>query len=181
MSGFFSALSVFFLFRIIFILTGKISADRFLRSACALIGALTFAFTDSFWFSAVEGEVYALSIFFFTLSFWSILKWESGFGKPANNRWLLFITVITGLGMGVHLLNLLTIPVILIVIGLNLRRSSLIYILFLFLAGCAGLFFIMFAMIPAFLKLLAFLDLQFVNRFNLPLHSGIVTGFIIFF
>ena len=77
-----------------------------------LVGALAFAFTDSFWFSAVEGEVYALSSFFTAAVFWTILKWENEAGQKYANRWLILIAYLVGLSVGVHLLNLLAIPAI---------------------------------------------------------------------
>jgi hypothetical protein len=77
-----------------------------------LVGALAFAFTDSFWFSAVEGEVYALSSFFTAAVFWAILKWENVADEKFGNRWLILIGYLVGLSIGVHLLNLLAIPAI---------------------------------------------------------------------
>ena len=77
-----------------------------------LVGALAFTFTDSFWFSAVEGEVYALSSFFTALVFWAMLKWENVAHEKNSNRWLVLIAYLMGLSIGVHLLNLLTIPAI---------------------------------------------------------------------
>lgn len=77
-----------------------------------LIGAIAYTFTDTFWFSAVEGEVYALSSMFTALVFWAILKWENVADQPHANRWLILIAYLTGLAIGVHLLNLLIIPAI---------------------------------------------------------------------
>ena len=81
----------------------------------SLIGSLTFTFTDTFWFSAVEGEVYAMSSLFTALVFWAILKWENVAFEPYANRWLVFIAYLIGLSIGVHLLNLLAIPAIVFV------------------------------------------------------------------
>ena len=75
-----------------------------------LIGAGAYTFTDTFWFSAVEGEVYALSSMFTALVFWAILKWENVADEPHANRWIVLIAYLTGLAIGVHLLNLLIIP-----------------------------------------------------------------------
>src|SRR5215208_1913733 len=77
-----------------------------------IVGALAYSFSDSFWFSAVEGEVYALSSFFTAIVFWAILKWEQRADNPRADRWLIFIFFMMGLSIGVHLLNLLTIPAI---------------------------------------------------------------------
>ena len=77
-----------------------------------VVGALTYTFTDTFWFSAVEGEVYAMSSLITAVVFWAILKWENVADQPYANRWLVFIAYIIGLSIGVHLLNLLVIPAI---------------------------------------------------------------------
>src|ERR1700749_2292906 len=78
--------------------------------SAGVVGALAYTFCDSFWYSAVEGEVYASSAFFTALVFWAILKWEQQAGQPKADRWLIFIFYMMGLSIGVHLLNLLTIP-----------------------------------------------------------------------
>ena len=80
-----------------------------------LVGALIYTFSDTFWFSAVEGEVYAYSSAFTAVVFWLILKWEDNADKPHSDRWLILITYMTGLSIGVHLLNLLCIPAIALV------------------------------------------------------------------
>jgi hypothetical protein len=79
------------------------------------VGALAYTFCDSFWYSAVEGEVYGSSSFFTALVFWAILKWEDEADKPEADRWIIFIFYMMGLSIGVHLLNLLTIPAIVMV------------------------------------------------------------------
>ncbi len=79
------------------------------------VGALAYTFSDTFWFSAVEGEVYASSSLFTALVFWAILKWENAADEPHANRWLIFIAYLMGLSIGVHLLNLLAIPAIVLV------------------------------------------------------------------
>ena len=81
----------------------------------SLVGALTYTFTDTFWFSAVEGEVYAMSSLFTAVVFWAILKWENVAFEPYANRWLVLIAFLIGLSIGVHLLNLLAIPAIVFV------------------------------------------------------------------
>ncbi len=80
-----------------------------------IVGALAYTFTDSFWYSAVEGEVYALSSLFTALVFWAMLKWEHEADKPGADRWIVFIFFMMGLSIGVHLLGLLTIPAIVMV------------------------------------------------------------------
>lgn len=94
--------------------------------AAGAIGALAFTFSDSFWFSAVEGEVYALSSLFTAITFWAILRWEHMADRPGADKWIIFIFFLMGLAIGVHLLNLLTIPAIILVIYFR-RRSEFNY------------------------------------------------------
>lgn len=91
--------------------------------AAGAIGALAFTFSDSFWYSAVEGEVYALSSFFTAITFWAILRWEHMADKPGADKWIVFIFFLIGLAIGVHLLNLLTIPAIILVIYFRRREE----------------------------------------------------------
>ena len=91
--------------------TGRIIAVM----AAGVVGALAYTFSDSFWFSAVEGEVYASSSFFTALVFWAILKWEDVADEKYADRWIILIAFLMGLSIGVHLLNLLTIPAIVLV------------------------------------------------------------------
>src|SRR4029079_8555305 len=89
--------------------------DIFLVMSAGAIGALAYTFSDSFWFSAVEGEVYASSSFFTALVFWAILKWERRADEPGADKWIVFIFYMIGLSIGVHLLNLLAIPALVMV------------------------------------------------------------------
>jgi hypothetical protein len=90
-------------------------AERWAVMGAGVVGALAYTFSDSFWFSAVEGEVYALSSLFTALVFWAILKWETVADQPGHLRWILVIAYLMGLSIGVHLLNLLAIPAIALV------------------------------------------------------------------
>ncbi|MEG2071006.1 MAG: DUF2723 domain-containing protein, partial [Bacteroidales bacterium] len=94
----------------------------------ALVGSLTYTFTDTFWFSAVEGEVYAMSSFFTALVFWCILKWDEEYDNPKSNvnpnRWIVLIAYLVGLSIGVHLLNLLTLPAIVLIIYFKLSKKA---------------------------------------------------------
>ena len=92
--------------------TGLSDGQRIAVLASGAVGALAYTFSDSFWFSAVEGEVYALSSLFTALVFWAILKWEANSEEPGNLRWIVLIAYLMGLSIGVHLLNLLAIPAI---------------------------------------------------------------------
>ena len=122
MSAICSALTILFLFWSITLLTKKnfknslheIRSKYFIILSAA-IGSLVYAFSDSFWFSAVEGEVYAMSSLFTALVFWCILKWEDDFNSPRSSKWLVLISFLIGLSIGVHMLNLLAIPAITII------------------------------------------------------------------
>lgn len=140
-----------------------------------LTGSLAYAFTDSFWFSAVEGEVYALSSLFTSLVFWAILKWERRADEPHSSRWLLLIAYLMGLSIGVHLLNLLAIPAITLIYYFRknqkitlLRTLAALVISLLLLAS------VMYLIIPGTLSLFAVSELLFVNSLKLPFHTGTV-------
>lgn len=179
MSGLFSALTIYFLFYILVFLAKKISHKDFLVTGCAVIGSLTFAFTDSFWFSAVEGEVYALSMFFLAACFWAILKWDAHVGEPGNNRWILLIAILTGLGLGVHLMNLLIIPSAVMIVFLKQKKFTVKNALLAFLCGCAVLLGVLYALIPVTMWFFSMTETLFVNSFHFPLNSGIVAGIIL--
>ena len=138
----------------------------------SFIGALSFAFTDTFWFSAVEGEVYATSSFFNAIVFWAMLKWESQSDKPRADRWILLIFFLMGLSIGVHLLNLLAIPAIVMVYYYKKYVPSKKGAIKAFLFSALILLFIVFLFIPQIVKIAAYTDLLFVNRFKLPFYSG---------
>lgn len=138
-----------------------------------LVGAIAYAFTDTFWFSAVEGEVYALSSMFTAVVFWAILKWENVADEPHANRWLILIAYLTGLAIGVHLLNLLIIPSIVFIYYFRkyptITKRGLLKVL---LASAAMLVVIMFVIIPGTVQLGAFIDRISVNGIGLPVNVG---------
>src|SRR5690606_33539217 len=101
-----------------------------------IVGALAYTFSDTFWFSAVESEVYAMSSFFTAVVFWAILKWEHNADKPHADRWLILIFYLMGLSTGVHLLNLLTIPAIVMVYYFTRYQITLKGSIIAFLIGC---------------------------------------------
>ncbi len=124
MSAILSALTILFLFWTITHLAGKVLLKReddytagntIAVLGAGMVGALAYTFSDTFWFSAVEGEVYAYSSFFTAIVFWLILRWERAADEPGSDRWLILIAYLMGLSIGVHLLNLLTIPAIVLV------------------------------------------------------------------
>lgn len=146
------------------------------------VGALAYTFSDSFWYSAVEGEVYALSSFFTAIVFWAILKWENAVDHEAQtginaDRWIIFIFFLMGLSIGVHLLNLLTIPAIVIVYYYKRYKTTTKGVLWAFLIGCLITGFVQKAVIQYTIDGAGYFDIFMVNSIGLPLFSG----FIIFF
>lgn len=176
MSGLFSALTIFFLYHILIFFAKKINANTLLIIGTAVLGSLTFAFTDSFWFSAVEGEVYALSMFFLTICFWAILKWDAHYGEPDNNRWILFIAILTGMGLGVHLMNLLVIPSATMIVFLKSKKVSAKNILLSFLLGSVLLVAVLYVLVPGTMWFFSVAETLFINIFHLPLNSGMIFG-----
>lgn len=142
----------------------------------ALIGSLGYAFTDTFWFSAVEGEVYAQSSLFTAMVFWAILKWENVADEPHANRWLVLVAYLMGLSIGVHLLNLLAIPAIVFVYyyRLNPVRSKIGWWK-AFGLSIAILAFALYVIIPQTVSVGAWFDRLFVNTFGLPVNSGLAS------
>jgi hypothetical protein len=187
MSGISSAFAILFLFWSITMFARKIVVGKgemtpgkmYTIFAAGLVGALTFTFTDSFWFSAVEGEVYAMSAFFTALVFWSILKWEAAADTEHSNRWLVFIAFMIGLAIGVHLLNLLTIPALAFVIYFKKYKSSRKGILLTLMLSVFILAFIMYFVIPYLPTLAGKFELLFVNGIGLPFNTGMIFYFLL--
>jgi hypothetical protein len=181
MSGLASAFTILFLFWTITAFGRKIiekagevveGGRLFAIMGAGAVGALAYTFTDSFWFSAVEGEVYAYSSFFTAIVFWAILKWERVADQADSNRWLLLIAYLMGLSIGVHLLNLLAIPAICFVYyfkKFDVTRKGIIYTL-LISVGVLG--FIQYGIIPGIPTVSSYFDLAFVNSFGLPFGTG---------
>jgi hypothetical protein len=139
-----------------------------------VIGALAYTFSDTFWFSAVEGEVYAMSSLFTAVVFWAIIKWEQNADAPHSNRWLILIAYLMGLSIGVHLLNLLTIPAIAMVYyfkRFEINRANTIKALSLSVAILLG---ILYMIIPGVVKLATWFELLFVNEFGFSFNTGAV-------
>ena len=141
----------------------------------AFIGSLAYTFSDTFWFSAVEGEVYASSSLLTAFVFWAILKWEDVADQPYSNRWLVLIAYIIGISIGVHLLNLLTIPAIALVY--YFKKSQTVTpkgVIVALLISCVILGGVMWGIIPGVVKLGFFFDRIFVNGFGLGYNSGLL-------
>ena len=152
----------------------------FIIMGCGLVGALAYTFSDTFWFSAVEGEVYAFSSLFTAIVFWMILKWEDVADQPHADRWIVLIAYFTGLSIGVHLLNLLCIPAIVLVYYYKkfknpTPKGSLIAIVVSF--AIVGL--LLFGVIQGLVEVCGYFELLFVNVFNLPYNSGVFAYMII--
>jgi tetratricopeptide (TPR) repeat protein len=139
-----------------------------------LVGALAFTFTDSFWYSAVEGEVYALSSFFTAAVFWAILKWENVADEPYANRWLILIAYLMGLSTGVHLLNLLAIPAIGLVYYFKKYQFSWKGVIVALAISIGILASIQYVIIPGVPRMAFIFDKLFVNSFGLPFNSGVL-------
>ncbi|MEG1865010.1 MAG: DUF2723 domain-containing protein, partial [Alistipes sp.] len=139
------------------------------------VGALAYTFTDTFWFSAIEGEVYALSSMFTALVVWLMLKWEEQADEPHSSRWIVLIAYLMGLSIGVHILNLLTIPALVLIYYFRkqeqITTKGVIYAL---LTAGAILLFINNIIIPYTVYIGAMIDLWFVNSLGLPVNSGMV-------
>lgn len=136
------------------------------------VGALAYTWSDSFWFSAVEGEVYAMSSFFTAIVFWAILKWEREADKPHNTRWLILIAYLMGLSIGVHLLNLLCIPAIAFVYYFKKYKVTRKGILYTFIISAVILGTIQAVIIPGIVKMAGRFELVFVNQLGFPFNTG---------
>ncbi|NLA24471.1 MAG: DUF2723 domain-containing protein [Bacteroidales bacterium] len=183
-----SALCIYFLYHSIKILGRKLSENinfssekvkNTIISGSSAIGSLTFAVSDSFWHSATEAEVYALSNLFIAIAFWAILKWESEFDKAHSQRYLYLIFLLMGLSVGTHLLNLLAIPAIVFVYGFKRYQINFKNIVKISAFGIGLLAFMQYLFIPGLTRILAYSDVLFVNIFNFPLRSGIYISFLL--
>ena len=139
------------------------------------VGALAYCFSDTFWFSAVEGEVYAMSSLVTALVFWAMTKWYEQAETPYANRWIVLISFLMGLSIGIHLLNLLAIPALVFMFYYKQRENghySMKEYVKIFLVSVVILAIILFGIIPYLPKIAAYFDLFFVNTLGLPFNSG---------
>lgn len=147
---------------------------------CGLVGALAYAWSDTFWFSAVEGEVYAYSSFCTALVFWLILKWESVADLPHANRYIILIAYIIGVSIAVHLLNLLCIPAIVLVYYYRkYKNTDLKGSLIALLVSFVLIVLLLYGLVPGFVEVAGWVELLFVNVFHLPFNSGVVFYFFL--
>ena len=145
-----------------------------------LVGALAYTWSDTFWFSAVEGEVYAFSSLFTAVVFWLILKWENVANDAHSDRWLILIAYLTGLSIGVHLLNLLCIPAIVLVYYYKKNPNANLKGSLLALAGSAMLVaVVLYGIVPGVVKVGGWFELLFVNNFGMPFNTGVIVYIIL--
>ncbi len=149
-------------------------ANLFAIIGAGLVGALSYTFTDSFWFSAVEAEVYALSSLFTAAVFWAALKWEEVSNPTDANRWLLLIAFLMGLSVGVHILNLLAIPAIVLVYYFKNYTYSIKGIIYALLVSFGLLGILLYGVIQLTLKLALGFELFFINTLGLPYNMGVL-------
>lgn len=180
-----SAATILFLFWTIVWLASKMEQKQgkmyplFLKFGAAAIGALSFAFTDSFWFSAVEAEVYALSSLFSAVILWAATRWEREADQAHSSRWIILMFFLVGLSIGAHLLNLLVIPSVGLIIFFRKYIYSLKGLLITILISGIGIIVLLQILIPGLLNLSKNLELFFVNDLHLPMHSGLLTYLIL--
>ena len=143
--------------------------------ACGMVGALAYTFSDTFWFSAVEAEVYAFSSFLTALMFWLILKWESEMDKPGSTRWIVLIAYITGLSIGVHLLCLLCLPAMSFVVYFRrTKRVTWKGMLKTLIASGLLVAAILYGLIPGVVKFGGWFELLFTNVLGCPYNTGLI-------
>ena len=189
MSALFSGLTILFLFWSITHLARKIMVDddgeistgkMITIMGSGLVGALAYTFSDTFWFSAVEGEVYAYSSLFTALVFWLILKWEEAADHPHADRWIVLIAYLMGLSIGVHLLNLLCIPAIVLVYYYkkfpNPTMKGTIYAL---LVSFAIVGLMMYGVVQGLVEVCGYFELLFVNVLGMPYNTGVIAYVIV--
>ena len=184
MSALFSAACIMFLFWSISHLTRKLVGDNgqiktwgqgLTVEIAAMTGAMAYTFSDTFWYSAVEGEVYAYSSLFTAVVFWLILKWEENADEPNADRWLILIAYLTGLSIGVHLLNLLCLPALVLVWYYKRHtnpnvKGSLVALLGSFVLVAV----VLYGLVPGIVKVGGWFELLFVNSLSLPFNTGLV-------
>ncbi|WP_299096093.1 DUF2723 domain-containing protein [uncultured Winogradskyella sp.] len=189
MSAVASAFTILFMFKTISLLLVKLvkynedpSQGKGLAIlGSAFVGSLAFTFTDSFWFNAVETEVYAMATLIMSIMFYLALRWEQDMHKPRGNKWLILIAFVIGLSFGVHFMGLLTIPAIgLIYYFKNYKTITVKNFIIANVASAAILLFIFKLLLPSTLKLFGNLEVFFVNSIGLPFNSGtIITGLLV--
>jgi hypothetical protein len=182
MSALASGFTILFLFWSITHLAKKIiskdgvpgTGELYAILGAGIVGSLAYCFSDSFWFSAVEAEVYAMSSLFTAAVFWAILKWESVADEPKSDRWLIMIAYLMGLSVGVHILNLLAIPAIVLVYYFKKFPVTRNGVIAAILGSFALLAVLMIVVIQFTLKVASWFELFFINVVGLPFNFGVI-------
>ena len=176
-----SAFCILFLFWSITLLARKVAEKRSSELSVsqniailgsAFVGAMAFTFTDSFWFSAAEGEVYAMSLLFTSIVFWAILKWDRHADERHSVKWIVFIALFIGLSIGVHLLSLLAIPACTLMYYFRKYKVTRMGVIKASLVAVGLLGFVQYGIIPGVISLAARFELIFVNGMGLPFNTG---------
>ncbi|MCP4456755.1 MAG: DUF2723 domain-containing protein [Cytophagales bacterium] len=185
-----SAFAILFLYWSISHLAGRIlkvergnetSVQQILMVGAGMVGALTCTFSDSFWFSAVEAEVYGMSSFFTAFVFWAILKWENKENESDRSRWLILIAYMMGLSIGVHLLNLVTIPVLGLIVYFRYKPEITSWgVISTLLVSGGIILLIMIGIIPGLPSIAGGIEIFFVNTLKLPFGSGVIFFGLVF-
>ena len=193
MSALLSAVTIMFLFWTVSHLTRKLlirsesdcTTARFIAiEASGLVGALIYTFSDTFWFSAVEGEVYAYSSAFTAIVFWLILKWEDHADEPHSDRWLVLIMYVIGLSIGVHLLNLLCVPAIVLVyyyrrFPRKSPKQDFIGSICALAVSVVILAAVLYGVVPGIVRVGGWLELLFVNYLGCPFNTGVIVYIVL--
>jgi hypothetical protein len=153
---------------------GYTNSQQIAILGAGLVGAFAYTFSDSFWFSAVDGEVYAMSSLFTAIVFWAMLKWESEADKGYANRWIVLIAYLMGLSIGVHLLNLLAIPAMVFIYYFKKYKTSYKGLFYASLIAVAILAIALYVIIPGVFTVGSWFELLFVNSFGMAFNSGLV-------
>jgi hypothetical protein len=174
-----SAFTILFLYWSITHITRRIllpsrSIVHWVILASGAIGALAYAFSDTFWFSAVEGEVYGASSFFTAVVFWAMLRWEEAVDRPYANRWIILIAYLIGLSIGVHLLNLLAIPSMVLIFYFRKHTPSRKGVIFAILCSAAILCAILYGIVPLTVKVAGYFELLLTNTLGMPFNFGVL-------
>lgn len=160
----------------------EISLDTALAIVGAgAVGALACSFSDTMWFSAVEGEVYASSMFFISIVLWAVMKWNENANEAHGNRWLVFACYMIGVSLGVHLLSLLVIPVAVLVYYFRKFKPSVLGFIVAFILGFIALGFVQLGIVQVVIKNASYFELFFVNLLRLPFYSGLAIYFTLLF
>ncbi|SDR78340.1 glycosyltransferase family 117 protein [Christiangramia echinicola] len=188
MSGFASAVAIMFMFWSITMLVLKVAgpvtklspARKMAVLGSSLVGSLAFTFTDSFWFNAVEAEVYAMAACFMSVMFYLGLKWERDMFTPRGNRWIILISLVIGLSFGVHFMGLLTLPAIgFLYFFKNYKEVTVKNFLIANVVVVAVLMFIFKLLLPYTLTFFSASELFFTNNLGMPFNTGTVVAFLV--